>query len=63
LLLLNVFKNAQCPSIETVTPDLSDWTSTREVVGSLGPFDLLVNNAGVNKLTPFLEQTEEDLDR
>ena len=53
----------QCPGMQTVTQDLRDWTSTREVVSKLGHFDLLVNNAGVVKREPFLDYLKEDLDQ
>ena len=46
-----------------MTHDLREWTSTREVVSKLGHFDLLVNNAGVLTLTPFLDFEKEDMDR
>ena len=46
-----------------MTHDLREWTSTREVVSKLGHFDLLVNNAGVFTLAPFLDLQKEELDR
>ena len=52
----------QCPGLETLTQDLSDWMSTKEAITKLGHFDLLVNNAGVSRLAPFLDFKEEDLD-
>lgn len=50
------------PSIETVYVDLRNWEETRNVVGALGTFDGLVNNAGVAIIEPFLECTPESLD-
>ncbi|XP_054013609.1 L-xylulose reductase [Hylaeus anthracinus] len=50
------------PRIQTVCVDLRDWNATRKVVESILPIDLLVNNAGVAALQPFLETTEEDFD-
>nr|KAG5709504.1 hypothetical protein BaRGS_023186 [Batillaria attramentaria] len=52
----------ECPGIQTVTQDLSDWNKARHVLRGLGHVDLLVNNAGVGQLVSFLECTEELLD-
>ncbi|XP_060568418.1 L-xylulose reductase-like [Ruditapes philippinarum] len=52
----------EVPSIETRLLDISEWDKTREVVENLGPIDLLVNNAGIIKHTPFLEITKEEFD-
>jgi L-xylulose reductase len=43
--------------------DLCDWNSTRNAVDNIGPIDLLVNNAGVYIGRPFLDVTEEDLNK
>ena len=40
-----------------------DWQSTQSVVKSLGDIDLLVNNAGVTELTPFIDVTSDVFDR
>ena len=53
----------QCPSIHTVCVDLSDWDSTRKAVDGIGPIDLLVNNAGYGVGTPFLDVTEDELNK
>ncbi|KAL8593306.1 hypothetical protein ACOMHN_009959 [Nucella lapillus] len=52
----------ECPGMETLTLDISDWDTTKEAVHKLGHFDLLVNNAGVGSTAPFLDFTKEDLD-
>ncbi|XP_076447030.1 L-xylulose reductase-like [Babylonia areolata] len=52
----------ECPGLEVLAQDLSNWSSAQEAVRKLGQFDLLVNNAGVGKLMPFLECPEEDVD-
>lgn len=57
-----LFYFSQCPGIQTLAQDLSDWQGTRTAVQSLGHFDLLVNNAGVGKLDAFLDVTEKDID-
>ena len=53
---------AECPSVETVTCDLTDWEATRAAVEALGPVHCLVNNAGTGYLKPFLEVNEADID-
>lgn len=53
----------QCPGIELVCVDLGDWKATEKALGGVGPVDLLVNNAAVALMRPFLEVTKEDFDR
>jgi 2-hydroxycyclohexanecarboxyl-CoA dehydrogenase len=47
--------------------DISDAARMRHVVGEasneLGPIDVLVNNAGWDKIEPFVDNTEEDWDK
>lgn len=50
------------PKIKTICVDLQDWNATRKAVQSILPIDLLVNNAGVAKLSPFLNATPEEFD-
>ncbi|XP_035695457.1 L-xylulose reductase-like isoform X5 [Branchiostoma floridae] len=45
------------PGIHPVQCDLGDPEATKAVVESVGPIDLLVNNAGITILEPFLEVT------
>jgi len=52
----------QVPSVETLTLDIADWDATRTAVQAISDVDLLVNNAGVNRLAPFLDVTKEQLD-
>lgn len=52
----------ECPGVEPVCVDLADWEATERALGSVGPVDLLVNNAGVAILHPFLEITKEAID-
>ncbi|XP_007524527.1 L-xylulose reductase isoform X1 [Erinaceus europaeus] len=53
----------ECPGIEPVCVDLGDWEATEQALASMGPVDLLVNNAAVALLQPFLEITKEACDK
>ncbi|XP_007957754.1 L-xylulose reductase [Orycteropus afer afer] len=52
----------ECPGINTVCVDLGDWEATEQALHGVGPVDLLVNNAAVAVLQPFLEITKEACD-
>lgn len=52
----------ECPGVEPVCVDLGDWEATERALGNVGPVDLLVNNAAVALLQPFLEVTKEVFD-
>lgn len=58
---LNELKS-ECPDIQIISVDLSNWTKTREALKSLGHIDGLVNNAGIAIIKPFEEFTEQDFD-
>jgi len=45
-----------------VCVDLVDWHSTQAAVKSLGHLDLLVNNAGVSEVLPFVDVTADGFD-
>jgi L-xylulose reductase len=47
---------------ETVAVDLADAEATRAAIEGVGDIDLLVNNAGISILEPFLETTLEAFD-
>jgi L-xylulose reductase len=47
---------------ETIVADLGDAAATRKAIEAAGRVDLLVNNAGVAILQPFMEMTVEALD-
>lgn len=53
----------ECPSVRPVCVDLSDWGSTEAALKDVGPVDLLVNNAAIASLQPFLEVTPEQFDK
>ncbi|KAL3870402.1 hypothetical protein ACJMK2_038470 [Sinanodonta woodiana] len=59
---LDSLKN-EVPGIQTVMVDLADWTATRNALKDVGKIDLLVNNAAIVIMSPFLETTKEDLDK
>ncbi|XP_040186726.1 L-xylulose reductase [Rana temporaria] len=52
----------ECPGVETICVDLGEWSATEAAMKSIGPVDLLVNNAGVAQLQPFLDITQEAFD-
>ncbi|XP_039357409.1 L-xylulose reductase [Mauremys reevesii] len=49
--------------IETLCVDLGDWDATKAALSKVDAIDLLVNNAAVAVLQPFLEVTKEAFDR
>ena len=49
-------------SAEPVQVDVTDVDAFRAMVAAAEPFDVLVNNAGTNKPTPFLDVTTEQYD-
>ncbi|XP_077980720.1 L-xylulose reductase-like [Glandiceps talaboti] len=53
----------EVPGIHTVTVDLCDWDATQISVESIGPIDLLVNNAAVASHQPFLEVRRDDFEK
>jgi NAD(P)-dependent dehydrogenase (short-subunit alcohol dehydrogenase family) len=42
--------------------DVTDLAAVRREVEARGPFDVLLNNAGVNRIRPITEITEDDYD-
>ncbi|XP_044154032.1 L-xylulose reductase-like [Bufo gargarizans] len=53
----------ECPGVQTVCVDLVDWPATEAALSSVGPVDLLVNNAGIAEEQSFLEMTQDSFDR
>jgi NAD(P)-dependent dehydrogenase (short-subunit alcohol dehydrogenase family) len=49
-------------SAKVLDLDVSDVAATTEAVAKAGPFDILVNSAGLARHSPALETTEEDFD-
>nr|XP_002740433.1 PREDICTED: L-xylulose reductase-like [Saccoglossus kowalevskii] len=52
----------EVPGISTLTVDLVDWDATTKAVESIGPVDLLVNNAGFGIVRAFIDVTQEEFD-
>ncbi|XP_019642592.1 PREDICTED: L-xylulose reductase-like [Branchiostoma belcheri] len=52
----------ECPGIHPVQCDLADPEATKTAVESVGPIDLLVNNAGIVILQSFLDVTLDAFD-
>ncbi|MBT6136989.1 MAG: SDR family NAD(P)-dependent oxidoreductase, partial [Rhodospirillaceae bacterium] len=46
-----------------VVCDVTDAAAVKSIIPTLGPIDVLVNNAGTNVPEPFTEVTEEHYDR
>lgn len=55
--------SAEAPNVKPVEVDLSNWDETKKVVEEVGPVDLLVNNAAISILEPFLEMHPESFDK
>ncbi|XP_072882191.1 L-xylulose reductase-like isoform X1 [Hemitrygon akajei] len=53
----------ECPKMLTICVDLGNWEATENALKDVGPVDLLVNNAAVSILEPFLEVTQEAVDK
>lgn len=53
---------AECPSIETISVDLSDWSATRVALAKIDRADGLVNNAGIAIIKPYDQLSEKDFD-
>ncbi|XP_078474719.1 L-xylulose reductase isoform X2 [Lampetra planeri] len=53
----------ECPAVRAVCVELADWGAVEAALGPVGPVDLLVNNAGVALLQPFLDVTAEAFQR
>ncbi|XP_060620826.1 L-xylulose reductase isoform X1 [Anolis sagrei] len=53
----------ECPGIQTLCVDLGDWDATEAALSQVEDIDLLVNNAAVAVLQPFLQVTKEAYDR
>ena len=47
---------------ESFSLDVTDTAKVNEEIAARGPFQILVNNAGMNRPTPLVDVTEEDYD-
>lgn len=47
---------------EWFTLDVTDIAAVKREIAARGPFDILLNNAGVNRIRPLTEITEDDYD-
>ncbi len=47
---------------EAITLDITDIAAAAEMIAKHGPFDVLVNNAGINRPVTFLDVSVEDFD-
>ncbi|WP_116091668.1 SDR family NAD(P)-dependent oxidoreductase [Sphingomonas crusticola] len=47
---------------DAFTLDVNDIAAVRREIAARGPFDILLNNAGTNRIRPITEITEEDYD-
>lgn len=58
--------NIQCPNVEVLSMDLSNWSDVKVKLPKFlkgVELDGLVNNAGITICKPFEEFTEEDYDK
>ncbi|KAL0595766.1 Carbonyl reductase [NADPH] 2 [Plecturocebus cupreus] len=53
----------QCHELDPVCVDLGHWEATKQLLGGVGPVDLLVNSGDVALLQPFPDVTKEACDR
>jgi NAD(P)-dependent dehydrogenase (short-subunit alcohol dehydrogenase family) len=49
-------------SADAFSLDVNDIADVRREIGERGPFDILLNNAGMNRIRSILDVTEEDYD-
>ncbi len=49
-------------SAESLELDVTNTTAVRDAVERMGPFDILVNSAGMNRPKPSLDVSEDDFD-
>lgn len=54
--------NKQGYNAASLVLDVGNTQETREAIGQAGPFDILINNAGINRPGPMVEMSEDDFD-
>jgi NAD(P)-dependent dehydrogenase (short-subunit alcohol dehydrogenase family) len=52
-------RSAHRPTVEGVICDITDRAAVRRTVGALPKLDVLINNAGLERITPMLEPGDE----
>ncbi|XP_055638636.1 L-xylulose reductase [Toxorhynchites rutilus septentrionalis] len=52
----------ECPTIDIIQVDLSDWNATKAALQRVQHVDGLVNNAGIAIIKPYHEMSEKDFD-
>ena len=52
----------ECSNIEVHNVDIADWDKTGDDVASIGPIDMLVNNAAIGNACSFLDVIKQELD-
>ncbi len=55
-------KHGQCDSIIPLCVDVGNVKATLKAFEGVGNIDLLVNNAGIARLAPFLDAKPDDFD-
>ncbi|CAL1278256.1 unnamed protein product [Larinioides sclopetarius] len=53
----------ESPKIQPLCLDISNWDLTKNALKSVGPIDLLVNNAGIMEPKEYGTYTEQDFDK
>ncbi|GBM48590.1 L-xylulose reductase [Araneus ventricosus] len=53
----------ESPKIQPLCLDISNWELTKNALKSVGPIDLLVNNAGIMEPKEYGTYTEQDCDK
>jgi NAD(P)-dependent dehydrogenase (short-subunit alcohol dehydrogenase family) len=62
LVEVQALMNAQGWPTEVMELDITDTTKTAATIAALGPFDILVNSAGLARHTPAQETSAQDFD-
>lgn len=52
----------ECPGVETICVDLSNWEATREALSKLDAFDCLINNAAFIVVKTVMQTSQKEFD-